>query len=400
MKSYVPKWISIGFAYYLLTSLIAVLGALFGSTHVQPTIHAHGKERVGAAAFAAWDGEWYARITQNGYSYNPNAPSSVAFFPAYPLIGRFLMAVTGWPPELSLLVCSHLFLLATFIALAAYLESRMAELPFVTADYVLLSFGLLPTTFFFRMVYGESVFLFFTIMALYALERKWHWLPTALVIGAATASRAVGVLLLVPFALQLARDARSYRHLVGQLVLYLPLASWGLLAYMGYQWAEFGDPLAFAKTQVNWRDRPPGTGADKILSLLTLEPIWTTFDPASRGFWARHQPAEPFFNLRLANPGYFLLAIGLIGLGAWRRWLSEAEIAFSIPMLLIPYVTRSYEMYMAGTGRFMATIVPIYLVLGRLLQRAPPGLACALLAMSACLMGVYAALFSAWYPFY
>jgi hypothetical protein len=54
----------------------------------------------------------------------------------------------------------------------------------------------------------------------------------------------------------------------------------------------------------------------------------------------------------------------------------------------------------SSMGRFIGTVVPIYLVLGRLLQRAPPGLDCMLLALSSLLMGVYAALLSAWYPFY
>ncbi len=206
-KSRVPQWISIGFAYYVLTSLIALLGGYFGSKYVQPTAYGQGKERSVVATFAAWDGRWYARIAREGYAYDPEAPSSVAFFPAYPLAGRLLMTVTGWSSELALLTCSHLFLLATFAVLAAYTESRIVGLPAVTTDYVLLIFGLFPTTFFFRMAYSESIFLFFTVLALYALDQNWRWLPTALVIGAATAARPVGVALLAPFALRLLRSA-------------------------------------------------------------------------------------------------------------------------------------------------------------------------------------------------
>src|SRR5207253_3893895 len=104
------------------------------------------------------------------------------------------------------------------------------------------------------------------------------------------------------------------------------------------------------------------------------------------------------FNLQFANSIYFLGSAGLIGIGCWKRWLTAEEVLVSVPLLLVPYVTRSFEMCMASQGRFAAAVVPIYPVVGQILARLPVALAVTLLAGAAALMTAYAALFGAGYP--
>ena len=41
-----------------------------------------------AEVFAAWDSGWYFDIARQGYYFNPNGESSIAFFPLYPLLMR------------------------------------------------------------------------------------------------------------------------------------------------------------------------------------------------------------------------------------------------------------------------------------------------------------------------
>src|SRR5690606_9035311 len=144
----------------------------------------------------------------------------------------------------------------------------------------------------------------------------------------------------------------------------------------------FGEPLAFAQTQENWRTRPAVSLGEHALALATLEPLWSIFDPASPCWWQRPSAElHPLFSLHLANPIYFLLAIALLVLGWWKQWLNRAEIVFVLCLLAIPYLTRSHEMCMAGMGRFAATAFPLYLVLGRLLAGLPAPVA-------ACLCGL------------
>jgi Gpi18-like mannosyltransferase len=98
----------------------------------------------------------------------------------------------------------------------------------------LLAFGLLPTTVFFRMAYGESLFVLAVVLLLYGIARRqplWLW---ALVAGAATAIRPVGVALLPPLACAAWQRSSSASRGVPQLGWILPLGCWGLALYVLY----------------------------------------------------------------------------------------------------------------------------------------------------------------------
>jgi len=44
--------------------------------------------------WAGWDGGWYLSIAQRGYWFDPSGPSSVAFFPLFPLLVGGVAALT------------------------------------------------------------------------------------------------------------------------------------------------------------------------------------------------------------------------------------------------------------------------------------------------------------------
>ncbi len=105
----------------------------------------------------------------------------------------------------------------------------------------------------------------------------------------------------------------------------------------------------------------------------------------------------PWFSLGFVNPVFFIGAVALLAFGAWRRWLSLEETSLGALMLLLPYVTRAYEMGMGSMGRFVAIVVPIYPVLAQVLLRFPGPLRAALLALSGFFLAAYMALYSAAY---
>jgi hypothetical protein len=393
--------VSTGLLYYYLTSLIAVLGVALGHDYLRPAPHALTKAPDVLAAFANWDGYWYTQIVQGGYAYDPHKNSNVAFFPAFPLLARLLASATGLRPDLALLLVAHLCLAGTFIVLAAYVQRRFPDSPPQLAAYTLLAFGLLPPTFFFRMAYSESLFLLCCALTLYGMQRRWPALALAALAGLATATRPVGVCLLLPLALHLWQRSPGVRSFGVRLLVLAPVACWGLLAYMAYQWQAFDEPLAFARTQAHWRVRPPVPPGEQVQSLLTLEPVRSVFDSDSACYWRRHErDANVLFSLHLANPIWWLLALGALGLGAWKRWLNGAEVLLAAGLLLVPYATRGHEMCMGAMARFAAAALPLYLVLGRLLAALPVPAAAAVLSVSGFLMGAYAALFAAWYRFF
>lgn len=389
---------------YYAGSLIVLLAAVFGFEHLAPDRYVPAEHRDPLLAFSHWDGRHYTSIASEGYDYDPGKRSTVAFFPLYPMMGAALSFITGLRIEVALLIVAHAFLIGCLVLLHRYVvDSRCTHRaddqapPSQLSALTLIAFSFWPTTFFFRMTYSESLFVFLAILALYGMHRGWPLWSIALVCGLASATRPAGVALLLPFGLhvwnQRLRSRRNFRNLLGGAML-CAVACWGLLAYMLYQQFVFGDALAFAKTQQHWTMGEPS--GNKIVSLVTLEPIWSAYVSHSAGYWAKKVPTiEPLFNLHAANPIYFLLAVALVAYGAHRRWLNAHEVLLSAGLILIPYVTRSYEMAMASQARYVASAFPMYIVMGELLRRIPSPWQSLIVAPAAVLMAIYAALFAA-----
>jgi hypothetical protein len=374
-----------GFTAYYLTSLPVFAGVFLGADLPRPQgIYA-------PPAFVSpcirFDAIHYLQIVREGYSYDPERRSVVAFFPAYPLLSRGVTRISGLSPEEAALLTANLALLGAFVLLARYIRVRWAEAAAEQRRIILVIFGLWPMGLFFRMPYPESLFVCVSLALLYGMARGWPLIVLALLAGFGTAVRPVGVALTAAFIWHvLTQPGSGLRAKVGRSLLLTPLACWGLLAYMGYQWLAFGTPVAFAQTQEKWvylapQDRGWRT---KFWSLATLEPIWNVYMPSSRRYWANlHFPGSPLFNLYFWNPILFLLAVALLVWGGWKRWLTGSEIVLGAVLLVVPYATRAFEMSMASHGRFASVVVVNYLVLGRILARFPPAVVTALSVMLA-----------------
>lgn len=398
------KCTSAGVLYYCLTSLVAVLGVAFGHDFVNVArLNPLSNRKDCLAAFANWDGGSYVRILIEGYKKpDTGQPQETPFFPAYPLLGRCLVWATGLRPELALLIVSHLCLAAAFVVAFAYVRLRFPDpSDAVLPGFVLLSLGLFPPGCFFRMAYTESPFLLLMILVFYGMERQWPLLLIALLAGAASSVRAVGLALVPAFALHLwHRSPRLASFAVRGTVLG-PLACWGILAYMLYQEMAFGDPLVFYRSEMAFRARPEESVGNKLFSDLTLEPILSVFDPSDPGYWMRVDfQWNPLFSLPLANPLFVVAAIVVLGFGIREHCLTGPEITAAFFLLLIPYVSKGGALYMTAQARFVAVVFPLYIVLGRLLARLPAPLLAAFAALSAFFLGAYAALFAAWHAIY
>jgi hypothetical protein len=192
-------------------------------------------------------------------------------------------------------------------------------------------------------------------------------------------------------------------HKLLQFLWLLPLSCWGLLGYMAYLWYQFDAPFAFAQTQEHWTFGAPAnyTFWDKLWSLLTLEPIWNVYNPYSQRYWMNGEISNnPLVSCQFWNPIFYLFAWFLIGLGWWKQWLKDYEIVLSVGLLLIPYVTRAYEMSMASHARFASVVIPQYFVLGRLFAMMSPAVAGCLCGLMGLMMGLWTALFVAGYRFF
>ncbi|WP_244884895.1 hypothetical protein [Singulisphaera acidiphila] len=372
---------------------------------------------------AHFDGRVYKILLEEGYNYESGSGGTVAFFPLYPLLGRLVAGLTGLSAVMSLILVSYGCLLAAYAVFGRYLSVRKTEetqpelpRPELSQEdtrssprrwdvsswqgYAFLSLALWPTTFFFRMAFTESLFLLLALLSLYAIERQWPLIFIAGIMGVASASRPVGVALVLPLALHVMRQRSSARQRVEALAYLLPIACSGLIVYMAYLDFKFDDALAFAKAHDSFRMRGQVPLKEKLLALLSWEPVWGVYDPSQPGYWARFDPPNPLLNWKFMNPIYFGVGVLSTGWGWWRRWLTEYELALAVPLLAIPYLTRGFEMCMHSQARYASVVFPTYIVMGHLLVRVPEWVRGVTLMILGGGLFVYSALFAAGYEIY
>ena len=248
------------------------------------------------------------------------------------------------------------------------------------------------------MGYAESLFLLLSVSCLLAISRNSPCWLAAVIAGAATGTRSVGVALLLPLVWDWWQRSDNWKGFLGRSVVLGPVACWGLISFMVFQHAAFDDAFAFVKTQNHWSQRPDISWPYKFMTLASFEPIWTNYLPSSPSYWARHEYiASPFFSLQFWNPIYFVTCAGLVAYGAWKKWLTTPEWLLSIGLLGIPYVMQSYRMMMLGHGRFTCVVFPMYIVLGRLMAKWPAPVTAIVCTLMGIQLFYWSALFAAWH---
>jgi hypothetical protein len=381
-----------GLLAYALAAGVVVLAAWFGFAFVRPSPVARPGQDFWDA-LNRYDGGYYRDIAAKGYCWGCEGDGVMAFFPAYPLLIRTGTQLTGARAEVVAPVIAHVFLAGCFVLLHAYARLRTDDPR--AAGFAIVALAVMPPGVFFRFGYSESPFLFVVLLFALAVEREWPILLLALIAGLATAVRAPGVALAPVVVLELWRRYPRFGAFLPRLLLCLPLALWGLLAFIAYQWHAFGEPLAFAKAQEKWRVMW-GSWSAQFMSLATYEPAWGMYDVNSPRYWARNDfHKHEVFSLVFANPIYFTAVLLLIGLGAAAGWLRRWEVVLGLGLLAVPYLTRGFPYSMNSFGRFAAVSAPAYVVAGRLLARLPAPVAALLAATISFWLIVYAALFGA-----
>ena len=387
-----------GLIYYFLTTGIVAIGLVVGSGLSNPFGSRGYTFNQTNEAYANWDGQWYVSIATQGYRFEDGKVSSVAFFPGYPVIGAAFGRMFHIQYDLAMLIVANLTLAMSFILAAHYLAITRADSDPRLSGYVLMSMGLFPPSFFFRMAYSEGLFLLILLAVLHLLNRGKRLFTAAFLIGLATATRALGVALIPALVVVAYKNRRSSVPFARFMVILLPLSCWGLFAYLTYLQFRFHNAFAFAAAQESFRIRPPTTLLHRFLSLISFEPIRALYDANGEHHWSKISGLDnPFLSIRSADPVYFMIAAALTIVGAFKRWLTHVETLTSAFLLLIPYVTIGYEQYMQSMARYSAAAAPIYIVMGVIFCKIPPSIVGAIAGICGMFMGLYAALFSAWY---
>ncbi len=204
---------------------------------------------VNASAFFTtwnnWDAANYLRIAQHGYEQRVD----LAFFPLFPLLVSGISHILGsWSYLLVGTLISNAALLGVLFLLYRLATDAFGE---EVAQRTLLYLCIFPTAFFFFAAYNESLYLLFTLGAFLALQRRRWWLAGLLGL-LATATRSIGILLVIPYLYELWAEREQilpdWRRIFPA-ILPLILIPLGMVFYGIYCWITTGDFLAFLHVQ-------------------------------------------------------------------------------------------------------------------------------------------------------
>ena len=214
-------------------------------------------EPLGLRSYCLWDCGWYGGILLHGYQAEPLAhaagdAANWAFFPLHPLLARALHGLTGLSPDASLVLVGSLLLPVGLFLFMQLLEAHAIDLdPWLAGSLVAFNpYGLYAQT-----GYTEPLYFALCTGALLALQRD-RWLVAGLLGAACSATRLVGVFLVLPMLVRLvwpppAAGAAPGPALLERL-LAIALVPLGVALFGWHLYGTSGDLLAFLHIQVAW----------------------------------------------------------------------------------------------------------------------------------------------------
>lgn len=295
-----------------------------------------------------WDSGWYFSVVREGYSYNPEAQSNIAFFPMLPYLTRLFDQILPGGDAFAGLVVVHL---ALFGALLYIFQLVRVDYTDTVAWRTLLFLLVFPAAFFFSAFYAESLLIFGMAATIYH-ARRGQWLMAG-VFGTFTGlSKLIGVILVLPVGLELLRQRALNRHNLrawagGALTLV------GGIAYLVFLQFRLGDFRTYFWNQEHWNRQ--------------------SFDPEPFVQFGQFLTGQDYGYL--PYPGgvpqlatyYFLIDMGsliiflIAGAYLWLR-VQPAYGALVLAGAMVPALSGTP----LALARYMAILFPVFLLAGKI----------------------------------
>lgn len=335
--------------------------------------------------WTAWersDAIWYLRIATDGYSPDD---TSGAFFPLFPLLVRAVSTLTGGHPLLAAYLVSNIALLIGLVLLYRLTTLELSE---ALARRAVLYLCVFPTGFFLFAPYTESLFLALSVGTLYAARRSRWALAAGLGLLAAT-SRSPGVLLALPLIVEAGLQARALAPgaLRARLVVLSKGAGAalatvaGLALYLGYWQRLAGDFRRPATLQQSGWGKEFSAPYDTLLDGARVAEQYVGGYPGG------------YFGIDL------LIVVLVLAASVWValrvRPTYGAYLAVSV---LVPLTLAFAGRPLLSLPRIYLVLFPVTWALARFAERFRAH--DAVLAVSAALMALLAALFVSSYPIF
>jgi hypothetical protein len=377
------------------------------------------------APWIAFDAQWYLSISQQGYPGPGDAtdaypPPDIAFFPLLPLAARALSPFLSAGPALLIIanVC-------TLIGLGFFYEWSKRLTSARTAFWACLLLATFPTAAFFGAGVTEGPFMMCSAIALFLLQRQWHY-SAALVAMAASLLRPTSVALAMVVVLWVwvrhlmlvhpelfARPAGAWRDwltrarwarlggdlrqvalatlspkALGRLALIGAISTAGIAAYQCYLWQKYDDFGVYFKVQTYWE--PGGLRTEEARRIEQINEMKKAAEVRDLGYYARKAMTPQAW-----NRGLMLLFVGLAIYGLVKQTPIRREL-FVMPLVifLMTYVP-GWGTRASSIARYETAAVMCFLLMAMiLLTWKRPALLAAVVAGQLGLQVYYAFLFS------
>ncbi len=198
----------------------------------------------------SWDGLWYLRIIRSGYprSVQPNVTYDVsdaraAFFPAYPMLVRFVDRVLPGGDTTAALF-TNFVLGAIAVLLVGVLARELFGIRVAERSMILMA--LFPGSFVLSFAYTEALLLALAAGCMWSLLKR-QWVLAGVLAAIGTATRPNGIALIAACAIAsffAIRDRREWRSLVAPL-----LAPIGFIGFMLWIDAHTGERGVWFRVQ-------------------------------------------------------------------------------------------------------------------------------------------------------
>ncbi|HET6770460.1 MAG TPA: mannosyltransferase family protein [Actinomycetota bacterium] len=333
-------------------------------------------------AWERFDALWFLRIATAGYA---PGDGSAAFFPLYPILIWVVSPILGGHPLGAALLISNAAFLGALIVLYFLTSSEFDER---IARRTVLYLAIFPSAYFLLAPYSESLFLLLVVASLWAARRE-KWALAGVTGALAAVTRNVGVLLVLPLAVEGIHQFRERGGRLAPRLLWSGAVAVGTLAYLGF-WQGFGgDALAPLHQQATWQRE----AAEICLWMIGCVP----FPPATllRG------TGEAFRWIGQYPGGYhlfdWLLVVPALVAAAWatmraRPTFSVYAWASLIAPLSLVFPPRPFM----SIARFLLAAFPLFWAAAVWAGRRA-GVHEAVVAVSAAGLGVMTVLFVNWY---
>ncbi len=318
-----------------------------------------------------WDSGWYYNIVKNGYQYVHTikpVQQTIVFFPAFPLITRFIHFLTGLSYSFSGILINYIFTIGIILLILKIWPIFIDKYSKLNSEYKLKNYFLpvilvlcIPTVFVFSTYYSDATLIFFITLSLYLAFKK-KYILAALAAGIASATIITGVVAGVGLIFIYIEQKQLWKSKINIIIKELLklfglglLSIWGLLYYMLFLQLRFNSFFAFYTDEKAW-------GRNNVSLLTNLKDIWYNnfskiFDPQFFGGHVNY----------LVNLSDMLATVGIILIIIWsikhkNLWLS----VYSFIALILPLSSGS----MISMNRYFLILIPaVVLILSTLNKR-------------------------------